>query len=247
MANIKNKIDLVTKIRNFFKYNWWLMWITNLAICIFVYYVAGDIKNQHKRVMDLLAKEVQGVVFIGQNGQVVFGEKTLMDASTDTKFRVAIKNNLVNYLITDASRLTKDYTISIKSPDDVFDNSAVLREFGENYMAFNNQKYPQAFGYYKTLLAGLSQAISADTLPEQIIPLDSSISTYTWNDQEQVFEIVVNVLAKSYIYEPTRNIFRQKDATIQIRAKGFYDLANGTIINPLGIKYYEIGLTNAKK
>ncbi|WP_172198562.1 hypothetical protein [Campylobacter sp. RM16188] len=244
---IQDKIDFYDKIKNFFKMNWWLVWLSNIAICAFVFFATQKMSAENQAIKSLLEQEVKGVVFVGQNGQVAFSEKARIDASSDSKFKSAIKNNLVDYVITDASRVTKNYTVKIRTPDDIFDNYLPLKEFGENFIALGNEKYPNAFGFYKTLLAGLSQAIERDTLPDQILPVDSTISTYTWDDQTQTFSIVVNVFVNSYVYNSMTNTFDKKDGTVQIRAKGFFDLMNGSIINPLGIKYFEVGITNASK
>ena len=74
-----------------------------------------------------------------------------------------------------------------------------LKEFGKNFIALGNEKYLNTFGFYKMLLAGLSQVIERDTLPDQILPVDSTISTYTWDDQTQTFSIVVNVSVNSHV------------------------------------------------
>ena len=241
---IKNKISLVEKIKNFFMLNWWLVWLSNIAIVVFVFLATSAMEAQIK---DLLKKEVSGVVFLGQNGQVMLGEKTRIDASANTSFQSAIKNNLMNYLIIDAQKLTNNYRIKINNADELFDSYAPFNEFGKNFMALNNDKYPNAFGYFKTLLTGAVQAIKEDTLPDQIVPYNSSVINYEWNDKEQTFEITVNAMVNTFVYNAVLNNYEKKEGTIQIRAKGFFDLTHNSPINPLGIKYYELGVTNASK
>lgn len=244
---IKNKTSLVEKIKNFFMLNWWLVWLSNMAIVVFVFWATSAMKAQNEEIKDLLKKEVSGVVFLGQNGQVMLGEKTRIDASANTSFQSAIKNNLMNYLIIDAQKLTNNYRIKINNADELFDSYAPFNEFGKNFMALNNDKYPNAFGYFKTLLTGAVQAIKEDTLPDQIVPYNSSVINYEWNDKEQTFEITVNAMVNTFVYNAVLNNYEKKEGTIQIRAKGFFDLTHNSPINPLGIKYYELGVTNASK
>ena len=103
-----DKTGFYTKIQNFFKMNWWLVWISNIAIVIIVFWANSQMTLQNQRIKNLLEKEVQGVVFLGANGQAVFGEKQLINAASDTQFQYAIKNNLTNYLITDAQKITQN-------------------------------------------------------------------------------------------------------------------------------------------
>ncbi len=244
---IKNKTTLVETIKNFFMLNWWLVWLSNIAIVVFVFLSTSAMKAQNEEVKELLKKEVAGVVFLGQNGQVMLGEKTKIDASSSTSFQSAIKNNLISYLVIDAQKITNNYRIKVSDADSLFETYAPFNEFGNNFMAINNEKYPQAFGYFKTLLTGAVKAINEDTLPDQIVPYDSSVINYEWNDKEQTFEIVANAMVNTFVYNAVMNNYNRREGTIQIRAKGYFDLSHNSSINPLGIKYYEIGVTNASK
>lgn len=245
--DIKSKTTFVEKIKNFFMLNWWLVWLSNAAIVVFVFLSMTIMKTQNEEIKDLLKKEVAGVVFLGQNGQVMLGEKTRIDASSNTSFQSAIKNNLINYLVIDAQKITNNYRIKISNADELFDSYTPFNEFGKNFMALNNEKYPKAFGFFKTLLTGAVQAINEDTLPDQIVPYDSSVINYEWNDKEQTFEITVNAMVNTFVYNAVLNNYDRKEGTIQIRAKGYFDLTHNSPINPLGIKYFEIGVTNASK
>ena len=245
--DIKSKTTSVEKIKNFFMLNWWLVWLSNAAIVVFVFLSTSIMKTQNEEIKDLLKKEVAGVVFLGQNGQVMLGEKTRIDASSSTSFQSAIKNNLINYLVIDAQKITNNYRIKISNADELFDSYTPFNEFGRNFMALNNEKYPKAFGFFKTLLTGAVQAINEDTLPDQIVPYDSSVINYEWNDKEQTFEITVNAMVNTFVYNAVLNNYDKKEGTIQIRAKGYFDLTHNSPINPLGIKYFEIGVTNASK
>ena len=245
--DIKSKTTFVEKIKNFFMLNWWLVWLSNAAIVVFVFLSTSIMKTQNEEIKDLLKKEVAGVVFLGQNGQVMLGEKTRIDASSSTSFQSAIKNNLINYLVIDAQKITNNYRIKISNADELFDSYTPFNEFGRNFVALNNEKYPKAFGFFKTLLTGAVQAINEDTLPDQIVPYDSSVINYEWNDKEQTFEITVNAMVNTFVYNAVLNNYDKKEGTIQIRAKGYFDLTHNSPINPLGIKYFEIGVTNASK
>lgn len=245
--DIKSKTTFVEKIKNFFMLNWWLVWLSNAAIVVFVFISTSIMKTQNEDIKNLLKKEVAGVVFLGQNGQVMLGEKTRIDASSSTSFQSAIKNNLINYLVIDAQKITNNYRIKISNADELFDSYTPFNEFGKNFIALNNEKYPKAFGFFKTLLTGAVQAINEDTLPDQIVPYDSSVINYEWNDKEQTFEITVNAMVNTFVYNAVLNNYDKKEGTIQIRAKGYFDLTNNSPINPLGIKYFEIGVTNASK
>ena len=245
--DIKSKTTFVEKIKNFFMLNWWLVWLSNAAIVVFVFLSMTIMKTQNEEIKDLLKKEVAGVVFLGQNGQVMLGEKTRIDASSNTSFQSAIKNNLINYLVIDAQKITNNYRIKISNADELFDSYTPFNEFGKNFMALNSEKYPKAFGFFKTLLTGAVQAINEDTLPDQIVPYDSSVINYEWNDKEQTFEITVNAMVNTFVYNAVLNNYDKKEGTIQIRAKGYFDLTHNSPINPLGIKYFEIGVTNASK
>ena len=245
--DIKSKTTFVEKIKNFFMLNWWLVWLSNAAIVVFVFLSTSIMNPQNEEIKDLLKKEVAGVVFLGQNGQVMLGEKTRIDASSSTSFQSAIKNNLINYLVIDAQKITNNYRIKISNADELFDSYTPFNEFGRNFMALNNEKYPKAFGFFKTLLTGAVQAINEDTLPDQIVPYDSSVINYEWNDKEQTFEITVNAMVNTFVYNAVLNNYDRKEGTIQIRAKGYFDLTHNSPINPLGIKYFEIGVTNASK
>ena len=79
------------------------------------------------------------------------------------------------------------------------------------------------------------------------MPYNSSVINYEWNDKEQTFEITVNAMVNTFVYNAVLNNYEKKEGTIQIRAKGFFDLTHNSPINPLGIKYYELGVTNASK
>ncbi len=234
------------KAKQFFKLNWWLLWIGYVFILIFIVITAIQMQSDNERIKNLLEREVRGVVFVGQNGQVMFSEKTLIDAGSDSRLKSVIKNNLVNNLILDASKISNNYKIKINNPDDIYSNYKKVRNFYQNFIPFKNPKYPKAVNYFRTMLNGYVQSINKRNLPEQIVPEDSLIATYNWNDESQTFFIVVNVKASVFVYNIAKNAFDNKEATIQIRAKGYFDIMESTTENPLGIKYFEVGITNAK-
>ena len=97
------------------------------------------------------------------------------------------------------------------------------------------------------MLAGVIQAIDRDTLPDQIVPRDSNIQSYIWNDETQTFDIIINVSVDSYVFNNRTTAFDKKLGTIQLRAKGYFDLAQNSIENPLGLQFFELGMTNASK
>lgn len=242
-----DKFSSAEKIKMFFQLNWWFVWLAWAVLTISVMYMSNTMKAQNEQIKELLEKEVQGVVFVGQNGQVVFSQKAKMDASSDTSFKMAVKNNLINYLLFDASRITKNYTISIKNIDDIFKNYLPLSEFFENFISRDEQYRADAAGYYKTMLTGIVQALQTDNLPDRITPIDSTIYSYLWNDSEQMFDIVINIQVEAYIYNAAINAFDKKDGNVQIRAKGYFNISENSTLNPLGIQYTQIGITNASK
>ena len=65
--DIKSKTTFVEKIKNFFMLNWWLVWLSNAAIVVFVFLSTSIMKTQNEEIKDLLKKEVAGVVFLGKN------------------------------------------------------------------------------------------------------------------------------------------------------------------------------------
>jgi len=237
------------RIKNFFALNWWLVWGGYIALFVIIYMTMNQIKQQNAYTQELLAKEVQGVVFLGQNGQPIFGEKTLIDASTDSRFRAAIKNNLMFYLVTDGQRLTNNYRIPTDqvSGSLLYSNIPAFSEFYENFVSNNLEKYPRAQGSFNMVMNGFAQAIRNQSLADLVVPIDSTVQTYTWDGQKQEFEIVVNVLASVGVYNAVKNTYDKKQGTIQIRASGYFDLVNNSTINPLGIKYFDLGITNASK
>ena len=242
---IYDKEQFYEKIKNFFKLNWWLVWVSNLAIVAVIIYVSLSTFKQNEEIKELLKQEIQGVVFLGANGQAIFGEKQLINAGSDTAFKDAIKNNLIQHLITDTQRITKNYTATEEiTADYIYKNYLPIRECGDNFMFRGNDRYPNSFGFFRTFLVGLSQSIAANNLPDQIIPIDSVIQTYIWKDETQTFEIIVNIAVNALIYNSALNTYDKKAGTIQIRARGFFDMAQNSVINPLGLKYYEIGITN---
>lgn len=243
---VKDKVELTERIKNFFKLNWWLVWISNILICVFIYSTSTSMSIQNEEIKNLLIKEVQGVVFLGANGQVVFGDKQKIDGTTES-FKRAIKNTLIHYLINDGQKLTKDYTLKIDGYMDVVKNSDALTEFYNNFILKDDKKYPESVNLFKSILLGYARDIKQERIPEQIVPIDSTITNYIWNDLDQTFEIIINIKVNTYIYNNINNNYDLKAGTIQIRAKGRFDLFKNNNINPLGIQFFELGLTNASK
>ena len=242
-----DKVTPIEKIKTFFQLNWWLVWIAFVALAYITHSSANRMSAENNEIKQLLKREIEGVVFVGQNGQVVFGEKSRINAASETGFKNAIKNTLLQYLVVDANRLTDGYKKIIKSVDELYNSHKPYQEFRTLYITNDTETYPKAIGFYRTMLAGVIQAIDRDTLPDQIVPRDSNIQSYIWNDETQTFDIIINVSVDSYVFNNRTTAFDKKLGTIQLRAKGYFDLAQNSIENPLGLQFFELGMTNASK
>ncbi|MBZ8002372.1 hypothetical protein [Campylobacter canadensis] len=233
------------KVKTFFKMNWWVLWISNALIVVSVLYSNNSISKENQEIAELLKKEVNGVVFLGANGQAIFSGKETINANSNTSFKEAIQNNLLNYLIMDNSKLTKDYTLKIKSAQDIVDNYYPMKEFLNEFVS--KDKNYNAIAFFETLLIGYVRSSLRDKLPEQIVVYDSTINSYSWHSETQTFDITVNAKVNAYIYNSIKNIFDKKQGTVQINAKGYFNLAENSTINPLGLKYYEMSIINVEK
>lgn len=248
---VVDNIKSVEKIKNFLKFNSYLVWICFLILTLGnIIIINGlksdiqktnrDFKKTYTQMKDLVEKEVSGVVVLANNGLVLNAEKSFLDASTESYYNQAIKNTLINYLVFSNNEITKNFTISFKKTDDLFAYEP-LQEFRDNFLIVSKDNKIQTRGW-DYILSNIATNSNEKTMPDAIDIIDSNIANYAWDTKSQSFNIVIQVSTKAFFWNSILRAYDESQGYFTIKASGTIAVKNNTILNPLGIKFTQLEL-----
>lgn len=236
----ENKKSLLDSGREFMALNWYILWVVILGVFLYIAIVIGDLSEKYSVALEKIDKATKGIVLLDYTGRVIQVDKRTID-STNTAFQAAVKNALRFYLIQDWQTLSKNYSVKIKSTDDIETNNPDIVEFRDNYLAHGKQAGSDYLAFIKTL----AYLIGSDNLPEKIKASDTTVVSYNVDQNTFDIELRVNVSQSVYLIESDRTV--DKTGTIEIKATGEFDPSDGTPVNPLGIRFTSIQPTYLKK
>lgn len=233
-----NNAPASVKIKSFMKTNWFLLWFF-LAITTFVnIFIADYIHSSLATIRQDLKESSKKVVALSVAGQMVYAQKQSIDISSDA-FKNALKNVLVGDLIVDSARITQNFTRVPKTQEQIIKSYEPLNTFYKYYL---DKKGLQDFVFY---IREIGKLVNSQNLVEYITPYKSTITRYTGNTRGFEIEIVTQCALSYFLEEENKNV--KGIGAITIEAKGDFNPAKGTVVNPLGIDVSQIKVTLIEK
>ena len=225
------------KAKNFFVLNWWLLWILLVASTAHTFYSNAKTTVLAERALEAVEKNSKSVVMLSYAGTPIHTEKTTVDIESEL-FQKTLKAILQKYLITDATRITKDYTRIPATIEDTFNMNEELKDFNQYFLQTKNDA--NAFNFMKNHLKVILGLLKEDNLPETIVLLESKIEKYEIKDNTFKVLITANIKVDYFLVES--NAWNRKNGAIKIEATGKFDPSTGNAFNPLGIKidYFKV-------
>ena len=247
-----DKIGTLERAKSFFKLNSYLVWICFVILCLFTIISVASLKSNiaetnaqtikiYEDMRDMIKKEISGVVILTQNGSVVNANKSYVDASSQSAYNYAIKNILITHLVFSNNELTKNFENRIETTGDVLKYQRLM-EFQENFFtkgksgAVDNKDW-------NYILGQLAQISQSHQIADSVSILDSTIDKYSWDTENQSFEISINVSTKLLFWNDAKGQFDTAQGSYVINASGKIDVANNTVLNPLGITFRTLSLS----
>ena len=255
---IIDNVKTIEKVKDFLKFNSYLVWICFLVLCLATIITINglkadikktnaDFKRTYAEMKSLIEKEINGVVVLANNGLVLNAQKSYLDASTESSYNLAVKNVLINHLVFSNNEITKNFTRKIEKVDDLFEYEP-LKELQDNYMFWKEKKNKDEKAVVSTngweyILSNVAQMSGERRLPDGVDIIDSSISKYSWDTKNQSFSIDVQVSVKAFFWNPVVRAYEESQGYFIIKSQGVVGVKYNTVLNPLGIRFTSLELT----
>lgn len=241
MGKQTNVKSTATSSSEFMAQNWWILWVVIGLFGMYMFFVLANIEDKYNAVLKKFDESSKGVVMLDYSGRAMYAEKTRLDA-LNQGFKNAIANALRFYAVKDWSTISHNYKNQVRTIEELEKSVGDIVEFKENYFSPNAPQGLADFdAYEKTLLYLLNN----DSLPEKILPNETSIDQYKVNEDAFEIDLSINVLQNIYLLETDKWIDRT--GVVKIKATGYFNPSKGTAINPLGITFTSFKPTYLKK
>lgn len=250
---VVDNVKMVEKVKDFLKYNSYLVWICFLLLCFSTIKTVSGLKEDMQRtnqefkrtyaqMKKLLEKETNGIVILSNNGIATNSKKNFLDASTESSYNKAVKNILLNYLVFSNNEL-RERTGEIDKTYEILEYEP-LREFQDNFLTHTSGQISTQG--WKDILEYIKTKSNNNTMPNSINIINSAIMSYSWDTKKQTFdiEVVVGVdisFLDGDVHDLDSQIYHDR-GEFNIKAKGLVDMKNNTVLNPLGIRFSELDL-----
>ncbi|MDA3053303.1 hypothetical protein OFO01_06935 [Campylobacter sp. JMF_01 NE2] len=255
---IVDNVKTLEKVKDFLKFNSYLVWICFLILCVGTIKVISGLKSDiettnkefqktYAEMKSLIEKEINGVVVLANNGLVLNAEKSYLDASTQSFYNLAIKNILINHLIFSNNELTKNFSKKIDNIEALLTYEP-LKELQENFLIYaprQNEKEPfrVTTDGWEYLLSNVAQLSQERKIPDGIDIIDSTISDYSWDTKSQTFKITIQVSVKAFFWNSITRTYEEGQGYFVIKSQGQIGVKYNTVLNPLGVRFSALELT----
>lgn len=222
----------------FFGKNWkYIASFLGIAILVSAY----ELHNISSKINDLeqvVLENNEKVVLTTSDGRAIKVTKEPLKAEYLKQFAIS---TYINNLIVSRSQLTNNFkTNQFKDYGEVMDNVPQIRNILTNFMDYKEDeekgiKVNQiAVGDLRAYVQWLISATAQDKLPEYIAIKDYSVEKYEYTGNKFSTEIIIKVVAQSYILSD--NTYKQQIGNFKIISDGSFDLNKSSDINPYGMR-----------
>ena len=233
-----HKESLNFHCEQFFGKNWkYIASFLGVAILVSAY----ELHNISSKINDLeqvVLENNEKVVLTTSDGRAIKVTKEPLKAEYLKQFAIS---TYINNLIVSRSQLTNNFkTNQFKDYGEVMDNVPQIRNILTNFMDYKEDeekgiKVNQiAVGDLRAYVQWLISATAQDKLPEYIAIKDYSVEKYEYTGNKFSTEIIIKVVAQSYILSD--NTYKQQIGNFKIISGGSFDLNKSSDINPYGMR-----------
>lgn len=161
-----------------------------------------------------------------------------------------VQNVLSKYLVVSAYELTDGYKRAFfPSPEELFKNTELFKEFFAEYITTNQstateerkEGYKSVMKDFEQIMAYFRNGINQNNIPHIIDKKESERETKVWQTKDETF--TVRFLLPLYAKSRNNNDAVDEGATYaEIEAKGYFNLLEGSTVNPRGMKFTSLRL-----
>jgi len=237
---LKQKAKEVTL--RFMRYN---QGFVAVILSLAVIYVASSNKqlaSQMEEKDDFIKTLSNKVVYVSDAGVVKQYEAERLDVSRE---QGNVQNVLSRYMVQSLFVLSDGYKKAyFASPEELFKSARVFQDFFKEYIMINqkNATQEQRDGFkivsrdFEQIMTYFRNAINANNLPHILDKKDSAWETRVWETQNETFHVrfLLPLYAKS---RNNNNVLDEGAAYAEIEAKGYFNLLEGSTLNPRGMKF----------
>ena len=242
VAKDPHKESLNFHCEQFFGKNWkYIASFLGIAILIFAYEL-NHISTKMNDLEQVVLENNSKVVLTTSDGRAIKVTKEPLKAEYLKQFAIS---TYVNNLIVSRSQLTNNFQASqFKDYGEVMDNVPQIRNILTNFMDYKEdeekgiQVNQVAVGDLRAYVQWLISATAQDKLPEYIAIKDYSVEKYEYTGNKFSTEIIIKVVAQSYIL--SENNYKQQNGNFRIISEGSFDLNKSSDINPYGLRIERI-------
>lgn len=242
VAKDPHKESLNFHCEQFFGKNWkYITLFLGIAILIFAYEL-NHISTKMNDLEQVVLENNSKVVLTTSDGRAIKVTKEPLKAEYLKQFAIS---TYVNNLIVSRSQLTNNFQASqFKDYGEVMDNVPQIRNILTNFMDYKEDeekgiKINQvAVGDLRAYVQWLISVTAQDKLPEYIAIKDYSVEKYEYTGNKFSTEIIIKVVAQSYIL--SENNYKQQNGNFKIISEGSFDLNKSSDINPYGLRIERI-------
>ena len=221
------------KIQKFLNTNAWVLTILLITFFVYVFLKFGDLTEKNEKVLETVKKDIGSVVFLTSDGQIIDIKKSPTNYK-DLRIANYLLTQIADNLIYDLTSLSKGYTVTFASPNDLFKKTEGLKFFQKNFAA-DTYPYKLAKYYY--------QAIVNDELPEDIRIYSKKTEDYkVYRDKHGKTKFSLTgkyfIVTRQWLKEiPKENKWVSRKVIIPVKITGEFNVAKyGSLENPLGVK-----------
>lgn len=226
------------KCEQFFGKNWkYIASFLGITILIMAYEL-NSISHRMFKLEQVVLENNEKVVLTTSDGRAIKVTKEPLKAEYLKQFAIS---TYVNNFIVSRSQLTNNFQqTNFKDYGEVMDNVPQIRNILTNFIDYKEDKEKNikvnkiAVGDLSSYVQWLISATAQDRLPEYIAIKDYSVEKYEYSGNKFSTEIIIKVVAQSYIL--SENTYKQQQGNFKIISEGSFDLNKSNDINPYGMR-----------
>lgn len=233
-----SKESLNFKCEQFFGKNWKYIAIFIAITMLIGAWELNYISSKINKLEQVVLENNEKVVLTTSDGRAIKVTKEPLKAEYLKQFATS---TYINNLIVSRSQLTNNFQqVQFKDYREVMDNVPQIRNILINFIDYKNDKEKNieinqiAVGDLRAYVQWLISATAQDKLPEYISIKDYSVEKYEYLDNKFDIEIIIKVVAQSYII--AENQYKAQQGNFKIISSGTFDLQKSNDINPYGLR-----------
>lgn len=225
-------------IKHFIRANWFILWGVLLSTTVVNIAIGYSMYINMKEMREEVKESSKKVIALSSSGHMIYSEKQSIDVGSE-EFKKVLKNILVDKLILDAKKMTKDFSVMPKTEEQLVSNYEPLEDFYKHFLHENG------FEDFVFFIRETGKLVARENLVEMATPMESKVTRYVGNTKGFEIDIVSRCALSYYLEEVDKN--KNGFATVTISASGDFNPAKGTIANPLGIQFKSLKVTLIEK